>query len=1227
MSFNLFGPATKDSIRVGYISTERGFVDGVTVCEANDYAKLNPGVRFIFKTRDSIRYLGINDVNNLSPNDLASSEGECPGIQLEVDCGPAQAFFYGGGGVGVLGNPVIGADGSVLAVDLVAGGFGYQYPPIVEVKDSCGIGAGAVIRSILGEITETFEVYDQEDDFEEYEICDPSDVGFGRRFGPNGEDLGPWEPSLYANLDEDPIRREIRDYQNFLASLRGGFRINKNDNIIHNWWTTRKEPPLRLTASNKVTRTKFDVTDASFLEKQRNDGVKDPVGWNDFMNAYAISPVPPSNVPGSDFAGIPFTFEWEEDFPYDGEYVFRGLCDNQAQLYLDNVLLDNLQGFKNTPNKIKKNIKEGVHRIRLDLFNIPVAPKAQDLPKNIFNTIAYINKADRRLWRTFPSVGRDGDFIHQYGVTPFDPNTSEANTNSFAGTHVIRWENIKFPVDGNYTIELMVDDNVTLYIGNRAGGGDVAIGNGLRSIENGGDETIIRKRGFSSPTQSTGKSIETRFFKAGKYRIRAELEQIKGKPLAQGNPMALAININSVGRTEAISARSWNENPMGVALTIDAPLPPIPQEPIVEQEGRCPRNPIWTTRFPGSSEKWFPVRFGEAWSRFMNRYAISPVIPLPSKGSDGGGVVYRNSWNIDIPYDGFYGLRGTVDNGGRILIDSKEVARGGGLSFRGRTVGQSGLDGFRVENPQTTKVFLTKGSPRIEVEVENEKTDTFVQIDKKIFDTKDWVVTPTPPPAPAPVQSQREEWVKVDDAFILSGDKKSYHRFNEGTWYKGKRIRAGGDWNDTNVNNNYIEWDKDTRLTLGSYRASAGQRFAISVWKRKIISTQTAATKPVNAVTNSTLSKGGVTYSGPELASYRNGALGPFLTPAFNGDDDYRANNMDRKWTLRWSNVDFPEDGRYDLKAEADDYVIVRVDGEQVGKAEVFEGVRSFSFNASKGKRTIELEIYNIPGNDESTFETNPVVFNVVITKKVNVLSGISEPWTRNPVGISAILIPPPCPKRIRGRGVVVDVEVDDPGNGYPIPQGDAYPVALRLKSVVVENSGINYNCGVDQIQISPNNGAILDYECDSFGRITNVKVLNPGLGFTRYPEITMVSPDDSPTGPTGVNASFRPQFEVVRDPIVIDPERLIQVTDLVGLKQTGYVDGRSYFGAVFYKEGVRYAGFYETPGELVQVYDTLQESIDAQVTTRPSAIQRQGTDTNSNNPRLNLPGTTDNLT
>ena len=120
----------------------------------------------------------------------------------------------------------------------------------------------------------------------------------------------------------------------------------------------------------------------------------------------------------------------------------------------------------------------------------------------------------------------------------------------------------------------------------------------------------------------------------------------------------------------------------------------------------------------------------------------------------------------------------------------------------------------------------------------------------------------------------------------------------------------------------------------------------------------------------------------------------------------------------------------------------------------------------------------------------------------------------------------------------------------------------------------------------------------------------------------------------TGVNASFRPQFEVVRDPvaaveagIISQQGGLLQVTDLVGLKQTGYYDGRPYYGSIFYKEGIKYAGWYETTGQLVQIYDTMQESIDSEVTTLPSAIRRQGSDVSSNDPRLDIPGTPDSLT
>jgi len=1208
---------------------------------------------------------------------------------------------------------------------------------------------------------------------------------------------------LYANLSKDPIRKEIKEYQDFLQQLQKP------------WWTTRKENPLRVTSANRTTRIKHDVTDATFLEKQRKDGVKDPVGWSEFLNKYAISPVPPSNAPGSDFAGQEFTFEWEEEFPYTGEYVFRAQADNLGRFYLDNQKLLETSEFRQdqTPKLAKRTVTAGVHRIRIDLYNEPIyevvttqplppppppqqpfnlkttysgvrdvpftfragiykiyvgykqdvgptglaievknktngkvvfdslqsinganiklipvtsgrfspeqfsknskesqnflkrsgvfpenvkdnsttniewtnvqlsedgdylisvsvddsvdmtislvnalstaapppppAPKSQpstqttgSQTRKIFNTIDYINKANRPLWRT--NVYGRGGFINEYGVCPFD-TTIQLEDNPYAGVHTIVWDNISFPIDGNYTIEIEVDDNVALTFSGQSG------------------DTVISKRGFSVGDRSTGKTTETRFFKAGTYKITADLEQIPGgkfgfSNIKDINPMALAVNVElTFTERRVVSAKSWNENPMGVTLTIDAPLPPIPQEPIPLQEGRCPRNPMWTTRFPGARESWWPVNFtnkdpkGPTWSAFTNRFAISPIPPLSTPGSDSGGIVYRNSWNIDFPYDGFYALKATVDNGGRILIDDKEIIRGGGVSFKTKTGGVRGIEPFGVENPKATKLFLTKGLHKIEVEVENQKTETFKKIDKKIFDTKDWLfktkVVETQVQTPTPVG---DEWVRIADELVdptynsvTSGRGGSlrvvtggtFHRYDLGTWFRNRRIRQGGDWNDTNPNTNYIEnpFNPSQRLTLGTYRPStlrttrsgvSGQEelFAIAVWERKTTqSTTTTTTTTKTTVLNQSPTIDGVTYSGPVLATYRDGPLGPNLTPAFNGDDDYRANNMGRSWKSVWSNVDFPENGQYELKAEADDEVIVRVDGVEVGRAKVFEGVRTFTFNATKGKKTLELEFRNIPGNNTSTFATNPVVFSVIITKKTDTATGASKSWIQNPMGISAILIPPPCPRVIKGKGVVTRVDVDDPGNSFPPPAGPGYPVALRLESVKVLDPGINHNCGVDKIEITPSNGAVLDYDCDSFGRIRSVKVLNPGLGFVGYPDIRMVTD-------TGINATFAPQFEVVRDPIVVDPQKLIQVTDLAGLKQTGYVDGRAYYGAVFLKDGLLFAGFYETPGELVQVYTTLKESIDAQVTTRPSAIQRQGTDITSNDPRLNIPGTPDQI-
>ena len=83
----------------------------------------------------------------------------------------------------------------------------------------------------------------------------------------------------------------------------------------------------------------------------------------------------------------------------------------------------------------------------------------------------------------------------------------------------------------------------------------------------------------------------------------------QGAPVKGLNPMSLAIRIRAdVTETVRISPRTWNQNPMGAAFTIDAPLPPIPVSPKPISEGRCPDNPTWTTRFSGGKERWCLLR-------------------------------------------------------------------------------------------------------------------------------------------------------------------------------------------------------------------------------------------------------------------------------------------------------------------------------------------------------------------------------------------------------------------------------------------------------------------------------------------------------------------------------------------------------------------------------------------------------------------------------------------
>ena len=1833
-TFDFFGNARKKDIRVGYISAERGYVSNVSIFEANRYAKLEPGTQFIVSNRDEVRFMNINEVNALTADDVKpkndpSNCGGIDGLDPSLDLGNVNKIevnFLGGGGVGAQGNAVVGSDGSILAVDLIHGGFGYQYPPLVEIKDTYGKATKVNAQAFLGDTATLLETYTDEDEFENLDletlIPNFNEDDYGVRLDPvNGEVIGDWNPNDYANYFQDPIRSEIKKYQEFIQRKSTG-----------TWWDTRSQKPIVVVGEDKNNNVVFPVDHwawgGELLKPEKNTGLvpvefevygqgteknrdlefnfeaedgshsfkikgvthrnrsgkyrktikkvrvnttyivtsdrrrkvknidraieqglvkeeggksvergagtgkvifadyvgsandnddiqvtaqrgkfksknkkkleatekdkakgkgsskrgtydltyrlnfRDPTKRNPievvedtFMNKYAISPVPESEAEGSANVGKVYTFIWQEYFPYDGEYTFNALADSFSNINFsssEGSLWDftpgQIKGLKRNrtnPLSTTKFVKEGLYTITASLENSgpDETERVGEPPKPVFDTKSSIDKADRKLYRAKPILGKKvSGFFNKYAVLPFDPagvvvqqekpkaffeedggnlylkvtgagklkvnfemkiddnqvtaglvlkeisiendgdllrlrrgrigdngtyatgdwrendkKTGSAtftagkrylirqiggsstsgfgpvdktkisfddnidngfdnnadlritstkvldegeeviSSDSYSGEHLIRWEKVEFPQDGNYVIRAAADDSARVIIGNVSGKGKIGIGNGLKNREKGGDEYIL-KVGATEP------KTEAAFFTKGQYRIRVELTQKRGKTLQNGNPMGIAIDIKTASSEQLVeveNTQNWQENPMGLALTINAPKAPIPQETPPPQEGRCPNNPMWTTRFTKGSDggRWFPA-YDSRWATFMNRFAMSPVKPKSSPESSESGKDFSKTWNVDIPYDGFYGVRGSCDNSGTITV--------GGSTFD--------LEGFKTELPKLHKVFLNQGSTNITVKVRNAPQQSFVKKPKVIFDTADWVnnaieidtetiekkmlchagggfggnsgkkqtrvgkVKEGKGGRGAPGEGEQDgskggngggaglrngrtaktgKGGTIDGGFGVNlngtergnndeirsddddgGDGATFGGGGGGSRGQG-RAGNGGDgavkiiWGSTGKSVTFVKpgihevlvpktepgklnrtavkaiciggggsgytdrSDKAVEIITGrgegesfyydgdgnrrtikvetevkekmvkgggggsgaayayaSEKLPAGTRLEIFVGKGgkateeegssdgedsyvKILRTEIdkEADKPKKV-----RGKGGIKYSGPLITSYKKKGLnpkdhlGPYLSPFFTFGRQATDEIQGREWKFTWENVDFPIDGQYTFRTEADDFMTVRVDGKRVQRTDVGENIEEKTKRFTKGKKTVEitLENSNQPGTN---FVLNPVYCGLEILAQVPTEINDQTSWKQNPVGASAILIPPPCPQEIGGIGIVTDVVVTTPGVGYSGGIGPGYPVTLELDEIVIENPGINYDIGDPVIVIGgfdfpdiiipdineplppkdpvisdpgggdgpggpgggggigdpsgggfgdpgdgtgggggggtgggpnydpdqeglptesttgttdptlgidggdggfgggagggagtgvggdtggpgsgtavPNTGSrnpVLNLVLGPFGTVVGVDIIDPGSGFTKTPTISILSD-------TGVNAVLRPKFKVVRDPIGVDPATLIQVTDLVGLKQTGYIDGRAYYGQVFIKNGLRYAGVYETVGELVRVYDTLQESITGEVTTRPSAILRQGTDIQSNDPRLNIPGTPDNIT
>ena len=321
-------------------------------------------------------------------------------------------------------------------------------------------------------------------------------------------------------------------------------------------------------------------------------------------------------------------------------------------------------------------------------------------------------------------------YINELNPQPEPTKLPIAETTDYAGTHNIVWSNINFPITGNYMIEIEVDDEVELKIGN---------------AKKGRGYVTINKEGFTGNGRSTGKTVYTQEIEKGTYDIRAALVQKPGKAVNDGNPMGLAMSIKVLYaeiEEEILIRKSWNENPFGAALTINAPLPPVPQEPIPPHEGPCPPSPFWHTRYQNlaSEQDWYPVNHrnqngSSTWSRFVNRYAVSPILPLDTKGSGASGGVFTTKWEVEIPYQGYYTLKGAADDGASVRFTQNDSYLP--VNFV--------LDGFRTEKKDLTphKVFLTKGLAGIEVSLRQSEDIVTKNILTKVFHTADWVAKPT----------------------------------------------------------------------------------------------------------------------------------------------------------------------------------------------------------------------------------------------------------------------------------------------------------------------------------------------------------------------------------------------------------------------------------------------------------------------------------------------------
>jgi hypothetical protein len=151
---------------------------------ATSFIDTGEAVTDLVKSVGSLDFLNVDFSNSGFSGLVSNCFGGNP-----TNCGEVKVKIFGSTGTGAVGKAILGsivgegssATGSIIGIDVLNGGSGYDYPPFVEIVDDCKQGYGAVARSVI-DYDEDSPTYGQVIDIylvsegENYPLSDPGET-------------------------------------------------------------------------------------------------------------------------------------------------------------------------------------------------------------------------------------------------------------------------------------------------------------------------------------------------------------------------------------------------------------------------------------------------------------------------------------------------------------------------------------------------------------------------------------------------------------------------------------------------------------------------------------------------------------------------------------------------------------------------------------------------------------------------------------------------------------------------------------------------------------------------------------------------------------------------------------------------------------------------------------------------------------------------------------------